>query len=439
VGTRSHKFSFYSKVQIYLRWVQYKLKVQLKDQQVVILNMDETSLSSHVVTKYGTFVPLNKITFSETEAPVKRRSNFVCTLKGMVCNSTDLMKDLPQVLLPKYNTKQDSPPQKTKQLYAAMGAPLQVWHKTSGWSSTKSMILWLRAVAKVIRTKMEGSKIVLVFDCAPTHLNEKLLKEARRQQVHILVVPSKCTWILQPLDVYVYAGLKRSWRKRLAKEELKSATGCIDLASRVRVTGQAIRDEIVLRSWEGPMEKVGLSTDLTKLNKRLKRLTDGMDFSPQKPSQQDLLFLFGKHSKKARVDWSKLLLEDFPAAEHVADPTTGTPAPRVDVPKHRFVHIRRFLPKAKASASAPHEAGEIGKTTEPQPKKMLCTIRPLSLRPWNRLPSWAGAAASSASSSGGVAGDALNFDVHEIKVCRVGPSLGTRAHVAKMHAESLKS
>lgn len=410
--------------------MQYKLHVQLKGKEIVIVNMDETSLATKIVTKHGMFVAAQHCTFDDNDAPVPRRSPWVCSLKGIMCNSAAAMEVLPQVMLPKHN-KQETPPEKTKMLYADMGAPVQVWHKTSGWATTKTMLLWIRAVARIVRQWNDRVETLVVFDCAPTHLNHRVLTEARRLRVHIVVVPSKCTWLLQPLDVYVYASLKRALRRRLAREEIKSKTGRIDFAARIRLTGQTIQEELVKKAWATQMEKVGLGADLDKLNKQLKRLTEGMDLSPQAPSQEDLLFLFGKSGTVAKVDWEGLLLKDFPVTDPVKRTVVETQP--VTVRARLLPRIKRFgcvctkkgLSETGGSAEHPLRTKALAEKTQ------AYTLTPLVLRPWNRLTAGTRVSTSSTSAWARPASAALNCDVKEITGVRVGPSAGTRSHVAK--------
>ncbi len=281
--------------------------VKLAGKSSVIVNMDETSLSSKIVTKYGMWVPGAEHNMQSNATPGGRRVAWTCSMKAMICNKPEIMQNLPQIILPKY-ANQESPPMKLKQCYADMGSPVQAWHKTSGWSTTPCTILWLRCVVKALREKCPNDEHIILIDCASTHVNVKLLREAYRLRVHVLLVPSKCTWLLQPLDAYVFASFKRTLRRKLAREEVKSPTGAVKLPDRLKAVGETIQEELVNKSWSAHMGKVGLSTDLTKLNTKLRNLTKDMDLSLQPPSQDDLRFLIGKHVRESKLNWNILLM-----------------------------------------------------------------------------------------------------------------------------------
>ena len=64
---------------------------------------------------------------------------------------------------------------------------------------------------------MLPGKKVLIGDNLSSHFSHKVIKEARRNDIHFVFLPSNSTHLQQPLDVAFFAPLKRLWRKVLAE------------------------------------------------------------------------------------------------------------------------------------------------------------------------------------------------------------------------------
>ena len=391
---------------IYLRWAQWLLNVRLKQKKVVIINMDETSVNTQNATKHGMHVSTPHCRFRSDEAPTKKPRSMPCTLLGTVCNIDVIQEQLPQVLLPKY-VKNASPPDAIKTAFAETGAPLEAWHKTGGWNNHGTMVTWLRKLHRHVRDHDKDLNIILVLDCATAHLNEKVLKVARTLKVNILMVPSKCTWFMQPLDVYSFAHLKRSLRKKLAKEEILSTTGNVSNLNKIRVIGEAVQEELVGQSWNDRMAKVGLSSDLSMCRDPLKRITRGMDLTARPPTKEELGCVLSKECRQNRVPWHTLLLSDFAESSGLLpQPCEITPGVATHVEGHQHPEQPQLASTSSASSSSSTSA--IGLSE--QILRSVPTGVPIHAK---RLPS------------------AVNFDFSPDPMPRVGPSAGTRSRTKK--------
>lgn len=418
-------------MQIYLRWVQYLLTVKLKDKNVVIVNMDETSLSGKLVSKFGVFAEFDVNEAGSDNVPQTLIHPWTCALKGVICSEASLMKHIPQVLLPKYRKRQ-SPPVHLKESYEQMGAPLQAWHKTSGWSTTISMLLWLRSLAHTLRTHAPDSEHVLLFDCAPTHVNHRVLQEAKRLRIHILVVPARCTWLLQPLDVYTYAIVKRCLRAQLARCQTMSSNGVVNITARLRVTGEVLQRRLISNNWSRQLQKVGLSSDLSMLNSTLKKVTHGLDLTPRTPSRDELLLLLGKAGKKSKIDWGKLLVDGVTSPDQPGKSSHSAAAAAVQPPDPPL--ICKKLGDTCKRQLAPSDVDTDVTQKHVISSMATCALRPITLRRWQKLPSasilqFRDSASAAAPSTSGTC---VNFDVNGLPTMRVGPSAGTRKYTAQL-------
>lgn len=80
---------------------------------------------------------------------------------------------------------------------------------TNGWMDMKT----LKQCLQKLQTAMASAgvnKVVLVMDCHPSHYAWKTLALLKRWKWRVLLIPSKLTGLLQPLDVSIFAGLKKN-------------------------------------------------------------------------------------------------------------------------------------------------------------------------------------------------------------------------------------
>jgi hypothetical protein len=389
--------------------------VRLKDKPVVIINMDETSVNTQNATKHGMHLSIPLCRFRSDEAPTKKSRSMPCTLLGTICNLDTLQMRLPQVLLPKY-VKNESPPESIKKAFADTGAPMEAWHKTGGWNNHGTMISWLRKLHKHVRDHDNSLNIILVLDCATSHLNEKVLKVARALKVNVLMVPSKCTWFLQPLDVYSFAHLKRSLRRKLSQEEMLSKTGNVSNLNKIRVIGEGVQEELVSKSWSERMAKVGLSIDLTHCRDSLKNITEGMDLMARPPTVDELRCVLSKECRQHRIAWQTLLVSDFSEPATVLPRSCDT-APGVTNLLHDEQPNPGVILVSTSASSADGRVSMPGSSV--QPFRDVPVGIPIHAK---RLPS------------------AVNLDYTPDQEPRVGPSAGTRSCTkAKRTASKLSS
>ena len=71
----------------------------------------------------------------------------------------------------------------------------------------------------------ESGLVVLIFDGHYSHVSLELIKLARDTSIHLLCLPPNTMYILQPLDVGLFAVLKKHWCKVLKEYQLQTKGG----------------------------------------------------------------------------------------------------------------------------------------------------------------------------------------------------------------------
>lgn len=96
----------------------------------------------------------------------------------------------------------------------------------SGWTDENCFIDYLEKLF-IPNTRHVEKPIVLIFDGHYSHLTLKAVQLAIQNDIHLLCLPSHCTHILQPLDIYTLRYLKQQW-KQLLWERTKKTTRILE-------------------------------------------------------------------------------------------------------------------------------------------------------------------------------------------------------------------
>lgn len=113
---------------------------------------------------------------------------------------------------------------KSKQMWRKWiegGPPLARYnHSTSGWFDASFFEDWFTSVIIPWARKLSGPKIVL-GDKLASHLNPDVVSLCEKYDIRLVLLPTHSTHLTQPLDVCVYAPLKRVWRNILTKYKME--------------------------------------------------------------------------------------------------------------------------------------------------------------------------------------------------------------------------
>lgn len=235
------------------------LDVTLRDKTYVIVNMDETSVNELVQKGHGYVGQgFRRVLRRHQHHPVFRdRTNVKTTLMGVVCDQPHLQPHLPQVFLPKY-TQNAEPPAHVRAMYASQGYPFQFWHRSGGSTTPAIFRMWATTLRAAVHSFNSDAWIVLVVDCHSSHLDLEAVQHLKRLGVVTVVIPAKLTWLLQPLDVYVYSDLKRTLRGLLHHDTLDRPENAGHTGSWISPTASAAKRVLARTDWSEEFEKLGL-------------------------------------------------------------------------------------------------------------------------------------------------------------------------------------
>ncbi|KAJ4436215.1 hypothetical protein ANN_18845 [Periplaneta americana] len=99
--------------------------------------------------------------------------------------------------------------------YAAGGPPGARFNVSkSGWFDMNLFLDWFQKCFLPAAKKLEGKKI-LIADNLSSHVSLEVLRLCQVHDIRFIFLPANSTHLLQPLDVAVFAPVKKVWRKIL--------------------------------------------------------------------------------------------------------------------------------------------------------------------------------------------------------------------------------
>ena len=224
----------------FFQWISY-LKATGHDARTGLwINIDETAVPYHMSDRLGFKRGGGPRTpqASATVASMRHRRAH-CTLMASVCNCRVTQRLLPQVLLP--NAKGNRKRWKDIASHTDLPATVRCLLPEAGrgWFNTESILLYLDILHNVVKDT-GYRQVVLVLDCATTHLTSKVVRKIRRFRWQILLIPGHLTGLIQPLDVHVFKDFKEHVHAAMVREHVSTRSSDFDLQKWALVLAQTI-------------------------------------------------------------------------------------------------------------------------------------------------------------------------------------------------------
>ena len=138
------------------------------------------------------------------------------------------------------------------------------------WNNWMIMQKIIRVLGLVGRTLRPHSDIIFLLDTANPHINDNVLATAHEEGVRLVLIPARCTSLLQPLDVYVFRLFKEKLRRRF-HDLHGDGTHAMNVETLLRALYHAIYWIIMGRDWPLIFEKCGFSRGQMAVSDYLQR------------------------------------------------------------------------------------------------------------------------------------------------------------------------
>ena len=286
------------------RWANFWESRCPPGKRVVYVNLDETSVPMMYPAGQGyVHIPSGTsrrgVLSGEQPCSLAQRRSYM-SLVAMLSDDVDVQSRLPQVLMSNRRLLPDSA---LEELKKALGDSERkfVWRRQSAWVDASAMIRILQLLRESLQPIWQNIHVVLLLDCCPVHASKKVVATAGRLGFHLVMVPASMTGVLQPLDAYAFAGLKKRHRDSVLQDSTKSASGAIDVVTHCRLLFDAVESYLSKGSWAQAFRGCGFGAAQQHVGHRARVKLQWPEGPPQVgsrlPSFPDLeaVWLRGKH------------------------------------------------------------------------------------------------------------------------------------------------
>ena len=261
------------------------------DKKTVYLNMDETTIAYGYAKRKGTVVDhsawegVNSFMLYDAIGTGTTHTNV--GLLACIASDPEIQRCLPQVLM----VKAAKFPQYLRDLAdTIMPACVSIWLQQSMWSTQLRFQDWLTELKQCLEPFRSTHEFILVVDASKTHYNEAICLFTYAAGIVFILLPAGLTWLLQPLDVYVFAEFKHAIKARLHAERVAHPTG--DLKRERWLT--VVLDEIGKlnnREYSHAFVRTGLDGEQRDVHLVDRKIVDSLDVAcnpRQHPTREEL-------------------------------------------------------------------------------------------------------------------------------------------------------
>lgn len=190
----------------------------------------------------------------ERPVSVKHRRAAV-SLVCFVCDDMAVQPMLPQVIV---GNERVLPASVAARLQAADTGNVFVLRRPSSWVNGETLRHIIAMLAAAVAPLRESRHIILSMDACPTHLMPSVIRAVARGGMSYLLIAAQMTKWLQPLDVGVFAPLKRRLRESYGEEQLRLGVAELTPETVMRLTMAGVEDVVQKGSWAVAFERCGL-------------------------------------------------------------------------------------------------------------------------------------------------------------------------------------
>ncbi len=127
-----------------------------------------------------------------------------------------------------------------------------------GWNNTREHCIIIRILRMILAPFLHIFQPIILFDAVPLHLADEVMTELATAGIWYLVIPSRLTWLLQPLDTHAFAKCKRYLKTNF--QDHQAAAVYVNVTLRmIRLVLGATRHVLQGFRWDSAFQANGFS------------------------------------------------------------------------------------------------------------------------------------------------------------------------------------
>jgi hypothetical protein len=278
------------------------------DQPLLLMNLDETGVPLFNGDRCGNVMKKRTVGggTNQNEELVQyattAESRGQATHVAIICDDVSVQPHLPQVIIGAHSllTVTDC-----RNLQESLSDNVYLLRLKSRWTDRVIMERLIRTVARIVREQCPHKVPVLLLDTAPSHLHPALPCLARRLGMHLVLIPARTTWLLQPCDVYLFRKYKHAFRDRWLQCKQETLDGRLSRGTYWSALCEHVSAFMNAHDWSPAFLQTGFAADaggLSRSVRRLLQLTDSWSLpEAHEPAAMDLEALAPRNRRTERI------------------------------------------------------------------------------------------------------------------------------------------
>ena len=258
--------------------------------QIVKINLDETSLALRGKSLRG-HVFANRAGLGERVSKQELRARF--THVALVSDQIELQRKLPQYIV---GNEALFPARRMHELRAHAPCNVRLIRQKSAWNNFQLCCDIIRDVARAVSDS--GCQPVLFMDACRIHVTREVLQCCKECKVWVIIIPSRCTANLQPLDTHVFSSYKACLARDLQRARIASPADKIDILLFLNSVYNSIRATFELRDWSKAFSSNGFGSNQKECSRALADAVsrDISTIGSQMPGHDELRLCFPRRA-----------------------------------------------------------------------------------------------------------------------------------------------
>ena len=343
---------------VFWSWNNYlETRAAYAGQQVLRINMDETPVCPFQGGGPGNIL-LERSTGDHTRPNRMQVPKGLCrtylTYLAFVCNDAELQPFLPQIII---GNQAVFKARDMERLQSHAPPNTFLVRAKSHWTNQEIMQEVTELLVAIVQRHRPHAYVIWYFDTAGSHLVQENLEYAFEMGLNIVPVPAKTTFLLQPVDVFLFHKFKIFLRKFYRQLQASQGVSVLSIPVFLQAVYMSMDCAIEAMDLEQMFAKVGLGNNQAHVKKSIpKYLEAPVTAAPaREPSASDLRLVLPLNKRSlptaAFLGEGLLAIMDCPRPE-AALLAPPSPAPVPDGGPRRLRLVYRRVPEAPPAAPA---------------------------------------------------------------------------------------
>ena len=252
-----------SQVNRYWQWHRYNESRVPEKKRLVLLNLDETSVSFAPEMQAGLIVTRSAHRARTLVKTQDTRKNL--TYVAIICDDVNIQPHVPHFIIgdEKKMTQQQAnrlrmTPAPNVHIFrnVSRNSDLEPGRRASAWNNHALMKKILQTISDCLSHR-DDVQPVLVLDVAECHIHKEVMQKAKALGIWLVFVPASITSLVQPLDTHAFWSFKAWLRRQYASLRGKSPQGIVEELSWLRVLQSAKAEFFDKKSWSQSFKATG--------------------------------------------------------------------------------------------------------------------------------------------------------------------------------------